>query len=104
MYAPSIKSNSDFNSGTFLIASFILSFISAAAAFVKVKTSNSFTWVPSRTFLLALSVRTAVFPEPAPADTIIFVPSSVMACCCSFVNAITPHLLRKINLLLYQDI
>ena len=35
---------------------------------------------------LTLSVKTAVFPLPAPAETIIFSPSKLIASCCSLVH------------------
>jgi hypothetical protein len=36
--------------------------------------------------LVARSTMTAVFPDPAPADTSMFLPRSVIACSCSAVH------------------
>ena len=41
---------------------------------------------PLSSFLITLAVNTAVFPDPAPADTIKLLPSKLMASSCSLVH------------------
>ena len=68
----------------------IFSFISAAAALLKVTTSISSTEIPSRRIsCLMRSVKTAVFPDPAAADTKISLPLTVIASLCSSVQFIS---------------
>ena len=64
--------------------------ISAAAALLKVTTSISSTEIPSRRIsCLMRSVKTAVFPDPAAADTKISLPLTVIASLCSSVQFIS---------------
>ena len=86
MLAVSIRFISSDSSGSLLIAFLILSFISAAALFVNVKIRSSFMWTPFLSLVITRSVSTAVLPEPAPADTIILLPSVLIASSCSFVQ------------------
>ena len=64
----------------------ILAFISLAAAIVKVRINIWSISIPSFIFLITLVDKTIVFPLPAPADTMIFFPSSLTANACSFVK------------------
>ena len=77
----------------------IRSLISAAAALVKVTTSSSstlqgfsasciFSSKGRSKWLTTRSTSTAVLPEPAAADTNIFLSSRSIACCCSLVQPI----------------
>ena len=66
---------------------FILCFISVAAALVNVNINSSLMCVPFFNFSSTRVVRTAVLPEPAPAETIILVPVSSIAFFCSGVQA-----------------
>ena len=71
------------------IAAAILSFISAAAASVYVTTSSLSTstgFFSSVIIEMILSTSTAVFPEPAAAETRIFLSRRSMTCRCSFVH------------------
>ncbi len=66
-------------------------FISAAASFVKVTTIilSALTFkIGSEIICASLSVRTAVFPLPAAADTIIEEFLASIASCCCFVKFI----------------
>ena len=70
---------------------FILSFIPAAAALVKVMMSRSsmlYDNSSSNIRLIILSTKTAVFPLPAAADTNIFLPLIFMAASWFFVHGI----------------
>ncbi len=67
----------------------ILDFISAAAAFVKVTIRSRSTltgFSVSVIICLTLSTRTAVFPEPAAAETSIFAFLAFIALLCCFVQ------------------
>ena len=63
-------------------------YLSRYLNFKNVKISNLLTSTPDVIFLITLCVKTAVFPLPAPADTIILVPSLSTANCCSSVKSI----------------
>ena len=76
---------------TFLVLSskirfFILSFISSAAAFVKVTIKKSFNLCLFKSLFTIRSTKTEVLPEPALAETTIKSPSTFMALICSGVN------------------
>ena len=53
---------------------------------VNVKSNSSLICTPPFNLRITLSLKTAVFPEPAPALTIILLPSSLIAKLCSFVQ------------------
>ena len=78
------------------MARLILSRISAAAALVKVTTrslSISTGLFSSVTMLMIRSTSTAVLPDPAAAETRIFLSRRSMTCCCSGVKfMVTPPL------------
>ena len=61
--------------------------ISPAADTVKVTTSRRRTSPPRRIFSIIRRVSTAVFPEPAAADTYREPPSVWMAACCAGVQS-----------------
>ena len=98
--------------GSFLKISFndlvILDFISAAALLVKVTISSlsiSTGFSLSVIFLITLSTRTAVLPEPAAALTRIFLPLALIASfCCVVHSGIVFKLLVQAlnNLLIFQ--
>ena len=97
MYALESNVSSSLNSGILPIFFLILSFISSAAALVNVKINSSFTCIPFCILLITLSDNTAVLPLPAPAETIIFLPSDTIASSCSLVHlGIIIHLTKYI--------
>ena len=80
---------SGFSSSFFSIALLTLSLISDAANFVKVTTSNLFISIgffSSKISSIILSISTAVFPEPAAADTSKLVFLLSITCFCSLVH------------------
>ena len=70
----------------------ILSFISFAAAFVNVKINSLLMGILLLIFLNTLWVKTAVFPLPAPADTITLQPSTLIAWSCSSVHLLAIYI------------
>ena len=82
-------SSSGYSNSFFSIARRILSFISEAAASVNVtirSLSTSTGGSSSVSIVMIRSTRTAVFPEPAAADTRILRFLSCMTFCCSSVH------------------
>ena len=87
-------SSCGFSCNARLILALIFSFICAAAALVKVTTSKrSISTASSPEMRPKIrSVKTAVFPLPAAAETRMFWWRASMTACCSSVNLILPHL------------